>query len=146
MPFIRGRYHINPVMGEALEAAREAEQALLALEQEARNKRVGGYDDDETADGSQDGPRAAGPVHRVEIEATEVVPPHSGRAARGFVAQVHRAVRGRGIGASGRVLTSPPETHIFANHQDLVNFLGDELGHGDDAIRRDSLSRTPECA
>ncbi len=32
MPFIRGRYHINAIAGEALEAAREAEAALLALE------------------------------------------------------------------------------------------------------------------
>jgi hypothetical protein len=35
MPFIRGRYHINAIAGEALEAAREAEAALQALEHEA---------------------------------------------------------------------------------------------------------------
>lgn len=35
MPFIRGRYHINAIAGEALKAAREAEAALQALEHEA---------------------------------------------------------------------------------------------------------------
>ena len=35
MPFIRGRYHINAIAGEALEAAREAEAALLALQHDA---------------------------------------------------------------------------------------------------------------
>ena len=135
MPFIRGRYHINPVMGEALEAAREAEEALLALEQGARSKRAGGCDDDDDMDGSQ-GPRDPRPVHRIEIETAEVVPSHAGRGTRGFVTQVHRAVPGGGIGAGGRVLTSPPETHVFSSHEDLVNFLGDELSHGDDAIGR----------
>jgi hypothetical protein len=36
MPFINGRYYVNPIMGEALETAREAETALLALENRAR--------------------------------------------------------------------------------------------------------------
>ena len=36
MPFINGRYHVNPAMGQALEAAREAEAALLALQRQAR--------------------------------------------------------------------------------------------------------------
>ena len=46
MPFIRGRYHINPIMGEALEAARDAEAALLALKQNARRNggATPGYD------------------------------------------------------------------------------------------------------
>jgi len=35
MPFTRGRYHINAIAGEALEAAREAEAALLALGHDA---------------------------------------------------------------------------------------------------------------
>ncbi len=30
MPYIRGRYYMNPVVGDALEAAREAEAALQA--------------------------------------------------------------------------------------------------------------------
>ena len=43
MPFIRGRYHINAIAGEALEAAREAEAALLALEHDA--EQAGGDED-----------------------------------------------------------------------------------------------------
>jgi hypothetical protein len=133
MPFIRGRYHINPTMGEALEAAREAEAALLALEQEARAHRAdsdgdGGSDDDtDLTPGT-----GTGPVHRIEIEAAAIVPSHSGRAARGFVARVHRSgtpANGNG-NATDHELTSPPETHAFSDHRDLVNFLGDELGKG----------------
>ena len=48
MPFIRGRYHINPVMGEALEAAREAEAAQIELERKAQRKADdGGEPEDE---------------------------------------------------------------------------------------------------
>ncbi|MGH9725137.1 MAG: hypothetical protein ACRD41_08735, partial [Candidatus Acidiferrales bacterium] len=50
MPFIRGRYHINAIAGEALEAAREAEAALRALEQAAQDhesaRDEGNTDDD----------------------------------------------------------------------------------------------------
>jgi hypothetical protein len=90
MPFIRGRYHINAIAGEALEAAREAEAALLALEHEAAQ--VGGHKDDEDEDGDGDpaSDSGKGPIHRVEIEAAELVPSHTGRAQRGFVAHVHR--------------------------------------------------------
>jgi len=72
MPFIRGRYHVNPIMGAALEAA-------------------------------------------------ETLPNHTGRASRGFVARVHRA------SAASPAAASPPETHVFSDHRDLVNFLRDEL-------------------
>jgi hypothetical protein len=140
MPFIRGRYHINPTMGEALEAAREAEAALLALEQQARAQRANGSDLDsdgegESDDGTESTPSAGagtGPVHHVEIEAAEVVPSHSGRAARGFVARVHRSgTTGNGnAGATRGALTPPPETHVFSDHRDLVNFLGAELAKG----------------
>ncbi|MGA7917522.1 MAG: hypothetical protein WCA00_19975 [Candidatus Acidiferrales bacterium] len=165
MPFIRGRYHINAIAGEALEAAREAEAALLALEHDS--EQAGGEDD---ASGDDDGGAAGtgkGPIHRVEIEAAELVPAHSGRAQRGFVAHVHREAaqpsgrtagasadasgtssshNGRGIAAqqgaandfgSSRPLrpgqlpsggyTARPETHVFADHRDLVNFLRDEF-------------------
>ncbi|MGA2510280.1 MAG: hypothetical protein ABSG27_08605 [Candidatus Acidiferrales bacterium] len=139
MPFIRGRYHMNPVMGEALEAAREAESALLALEQQA-------HADDNSSDGSRDDDASSAgadsPVHRVEIEAAEVVPPSSGRAQRGFVARVHRLAAnppstGDQQSPSGahpwRYLGHPaiapaPETHVFSDHRDLVNFLRDLLG------------------
>jgi hypothetical protein len=134
MPFIRGRYHINPTMGEALEAAREAEAALLALEERAREQRKNSGDGSDDAD-SDNGPDAApgtGPVRRVEIEAAEVVPSHSGRAARGFVARVHRVATPGDLdsGASRSALAPPPETHVFSDHRDLVNFLGDELARG----------------
>jgi len=161
MPFIRGRYHINAIAGEALEAAREAEAALLALEHES------GQVDDQGDDGGDDGEEESalgadkGPIHRVEIEAAELVPAHSGRAQRGFVARVHReavqpeqagqgfvqsAANGGSIGSgagqrarfaslrspqAGQVPTagnaSRPETHVFADHHDLVNFLRDEF-------------------
>jgi hypothetical protein len=161
MPFIRGRYHINAMAGEALEAAREAEGALLALEHDAAQVGVGESDDG--SDGA-DQPGIAerkGPIHRVEIEAAELVPSHSGRAQRGFIAHVHRetnptdqhdrgfaqsAANGNSI-SSGNTprarfasLRSPqagqaptagnasrPETHVFADHRDLVSFLRDEF-------------------
>jgi len=137
MPFVRGRYHINPTMGEALEAAREAEAALLALEQQARAQRANGSDPDSGGDGESDdgtdstGPagQGTGPVHRVEIEAAAAVPSHSRRAVRGFVARVHRsgAPENGSSNATRGTLTSAPETHVFSDHRDLVNFLGDAL-------------------
>ena len=151
MPFIRGRYHINAIAGETLEAAREAEAALLALEHDATQ--AGGeenQEDDET-DSEHGGDKE--PIHRVEIEAAELVPSHSGRAQRGFVAHVHREALQPDQGARGASaassdsprarfasLRSPqaaqtpmagnasrPETHVFADHRDLVTFLRDEL-------------------
>ncbi len=138
MPFIRGRYHINPVMGEALEAAREAEAALHAPEQDygAPHDQADGFASPHANDST-----AQGPVHRVEIEAAEVVPSHSGRAARGFVARVHRLPAGAADGPSGgefrgsRGIVPPPETHVFSDHRDLVNFLHDLLAH--DSAHRD---------
>jgi hypothetical protein len=150
MPFIRGRYHINAIAGEALEAAREAEAALLALEHDAAQTSDDENDDGETGS-AQEGNK--GPIHRVEIEAAELVPSHSGRAQRGFVAHVHRDATQPGQGArddsteagdsprarfaslksprAGRVATagnsSRPETHVFADHRDLVSFLRDEF-------------------
>jgi len=163
MPFIRGRYHINAIAGEALEAAREAEAALQASEHDAED--AGGAD----VEGNDDGGAAGGgkgPIHRVEIEAAELVPAHSGRAQRGFVAHVHREgtatskpagaltyagtsagpSAGRGMGSPQGTadelgsLQSPrpgqlpkggyagrPETHVFSDHRDLLNFLRDEF-------------------
>ena len=88
MPFIRGRYHINAIAGEALEAAREAGAAVLALEHDAAQAGGKEYEDDDEAESAHGGDK--GPIHRVEIEAAELVPSHSGRAQRGFVAHVHR--------------------------------------------------------
>jgi hypothetical protein len=151
MPFIRGRYHINAIAGEALEAAREAEAALLALEHDAGQ--AGGEEDEETDETESAHAGDKGPIHHVEIEAAELVPSHSGRAQRGFVAHVHREAVQPGHGArddfagagdSPRArfasLRSPqagqspaagnasrPETHVFSDHRDLVSFLRDEF-------------------
>jgi len=149
MPFIRGRYHINPIMGEALEAAREAEAALLALEQEAQQSRQNGdyssddADDDFGPDQGEGlrGSGGGGPIHRVEIEAAEVVPTHSGRATRGYIARVHRgesatprdsrsARRSGDYVSDARATNGPgaPETHVFSNHRELTDYLHAELG------------------
>jgi len=121
MPFINGRYHMNPTMGQALEAAREAEAALIALQQQASPD---SQDDGATAcpddDSAPSGAR--GPIHHVEIDSAEVVPTATGRATRGFVARVHRS-----SAASGSSPAPSSETHVFANHGDLVNFLRDSL-------------------
>jgi len=148
MPFIRGRYHINPIAGEALEAARAAEAALSDLEEEAHGALgdsadsqgdAGGEDDDEFGAGASQG--NVGPIHRVEIEAAELVPSHSGRAQRGFVAHVHREGGGMAGMRNGVASGSPrlpgecpssayaarPQTHVFAGHRDLISFLRDEF-------------------
>jgi hypothetical protein len=106
MPFIRGRYYINPIAGAAIERAREADSD------------AGG---DGGAGGAPDGRSGGAPVRRVEIEATEIVPAASGRAQRGFVARVHRGGAASKGGAGA-------ETHVFADHRDLLGFLGGELG------------------
>ena len=120
MPYINGRYHMNPTMGEALEAAREAEAALLAAQQQtARDSRDGSGEAEDAGQGTA----AAAPVHRIEIDAAEVVPHATGRATRGFVARVHRATPApNALGPAGG-----PETHVFADHRDLVDFLRDAL-------------------
>jgi hypothetical protein len=178
MPYIRGRYYMNPVVGDALEAAREAEAALQALEHAAKVARGDTGDEDDSGDGSSgansggtnssagsNANAAPGPIHRVEIEATELVPSHAGRAQRGFVARVHRRPGAAGIATQGEssaamtpgyanvnanananAASSPlahnfampgapqpgatqpaPETHVFANHNDLTNFLRDQF-------------------
>jgi hypothetical protein len=129
MPFIRGRYYINPIAGQALEAAREAEEALSALQRDQSNA-----DGDDSTTDSRLG-NNNGPIHRVEIEAAEVVPSHSGRGQRGFVARVHRAPYASsgatsGLGSLSQTnvpVSEKPETHAFSNQGDLVNFLQNEF-------------------
>jgi hypothetical protein len=157
MPFIRGRYHINPVAGAALEAARDAEAALLALQRDAQAADADSADDPDDSRGNRLSPPVKGPIHRVEIEAAEAVPAYSGRATRGFVARVHRTILPGDPDASdplnddignaaspssshpgtdnfARVASSHPETHVFADHRDLVNFLRTEFAK--DCTRR----------
>lgn len=140
MPFIRGRYHINPIAGAALEAAREADERLAASEAEHGNAVEA----------------AKGPIRRVEIETAEVVPSHSGRAQQGFVARIHRAggvvtrtspgevkdfagapsasATQQGSSSTHGVNTAAaaqaPETHVLSDHQDLADFLRRELANG----------------
>jgi hypothetical protein len=141
MPFINGRYHVNPAMGAALEAAREAEAAMLALQDHAQRNGDDSATEsaDNSAHASSSPPHA--PIHHVEIEATEIVPSHSGRATRGYVARIHRsasqspAPAGSQASCAYNLSSSPaaaqihakPETHVFSNHGDLLNFLHDEL-------------------
>jgi hypothetical protein len=161
MPFIRGRYHINPIMGEALEAARDAEAALLALKQNARRNgsATPGYDsnhqggDDSAADAGDYARTSAvkGPVHRVEIEAAEMVPSHSGRGQRGYAMRLHRLPpqntdagsdfddgsdsNADSYGSASRFPSryvapagaAQSDTHIFANPDDMLDFLRAEL-------------------
>jgi hypothetical protein len=177
MPYIRGRYYMNPVVGDALEAAREAEAALQALEHAAKVARgdTGEEDDAGGASSSANGgsnasgsgansnsdayaKSAPGPIHRVEIEAAELVPAHSGRAQRGFVARIHRHANGNANSPSSSITNGianaeasapasqfarnsmpsasrqgamhpAPETHVFSNHNDLTNFLHDQFSN-----------------
>ena len=117
MPFINGRYHLNPTMGEALEAAREAEASLLAQQQAARDSRDNANDTPAAEAGTD-----AAPIHRIEIEATEVAPRATGRATRGFVARVRHAMPPNAPGPA-----AAPETHVFADHRDLLDFLRNAL-------------------
>ncbi len=165
MPFIRGRYHINPILGEALEAARDAEAALLALKQSGRRNgtTATGYDsnsqsDDNSGDEADDNATARtsvakGPVHRVEIEAAEMVPSHSGRGQRGYAMRLHRSPApnndaGSGFdddsdssansyGSASRLPSrnasstgsAQSDTHIFSNPGDMLDFLREELAN-----------------
>jgi hypothetical protein len=155
MPFIGGRYYANALAGHAIEAARAAEAAAQALKTKAAQKRNGsagdaGYADSSTSSGEGEYENASGdsaeahdaPIHRVEIEAAELVPSHSGRAQHGFVARVHRDPgmnRDASNTSAGPRLPQPgqmpwrgyapkPETHVFASHNDLLDFLKTELG------------------
>ncbi len=129
MPFINGRYHMNPTTGHALEAAREAEAALVALQ-----RRADGHpqlDDSDPQTSSEPSPEEAGaPIHRIEIDATEVVPNATGHATRGFVARIHRA-SARPPTSSGSSSASSsacaPESHVFTDHRDLLSFLQSTL-------------------
>src|ERR1700675_1654975 len=145
MPFIRGRYHMNPIVRQALEAAREAEAARLAGNDQGSQGDSEGADDGYGQ--TEEAQTERGPIHRVEIEAAEMVPAHAGRAQRGFVAHVHREAGDVPTGSDalqraqhaaplqvrkpGQYPSSAyaprPETHVFADHRDLVSFLRDQF-------------------
>ena len=122
MPLINGRYHMNPAMGQALEDARSAAEELLASEDASHSLL-----DDDSTDRSESAD-AKGPIHHVEIEAAEVVPPHTGRATHGFVARIHRVLPDQSSASvAPSAATLRPETHVFTDHRDLVDFLRSEL-------------------
>jgi hypothetical protein len=118
MPFIRGRYYANPVAGGALEAAREAEEALLASQSshndDGRNNQSDTSDTAETK-----------PVNRIEIEVAEFVPAHSGHGTTGYIARLHRGDSSEPDAAQGGA-TRPVE-RVFYDQGQLVNFLKNEL-------------------
>jgi hypothetical protein len=111
MPLINGRFYMNPAAGTALERARIAE-----------GQGSGEENSGQVADGPRDAQgrfAAAGPVHHVEIEAGD----------GGFVARVHRSPVEPANGSPSHGGVPPqPATHVFADHNDLVEFLRNELG------------------
>ena len=129
MPFIRGRYHMNAIAGHALEAAREADLARQA----SADSRGSGEEAGDNWGNQAATNEVAAPIHRVEIDAAETVPAHSGRAQRGFVARVHREDSGHAAAPSraGEIPRSAyaprAETHVFSSHQDLLDFLQQEF-------------------
>ena len=125
MPFINGRYHMNPTMGQALEDARSAAEEPLASSDASHSSPDDELSPDrfDTADGKR-------PIHHVEIDAAEVVTSHTGRATHGFVARVHRAPSDQSSATAGpSASTLRPETHVFSDHLDLVDFLRYELAN-----------------
>ena len=131
--------------------AREAEAALLALKKKSANGSThasGSADQGADLDGGDENTSSDSvrqddaPIHRVEIEAAELVPSHSGRAQRGFVARVHRdpgppsdassAPNASRAPVPGQIpsrgYAPKPETHVSAGHGDLLDFLKNELG------------------
>ncbi len=146
MPMIRGRYYMNPAMGEALEEARaraEEGNAPRGSEDEVADdghapRGLHPHQRDEHERDAHGKFVAPGPVHRVEIESAE----------GGFIARLHRhPPHGRYDGAhhpdgeahrdgneahDAHAMEMPsarpsPEVHVFTHHHDLVNFLRDEL-------------------
>ena len=174
MPYIRGRYYMNPVVGDALEAAREAEAALQALEHPAKVARGdrGEEDDAGASSSSGDGNYASGgrasssgansnadayaksapgPIHRVEIEAAELVPAHSGRAQRGFVARIHRHANGNATNVAGDAGVRPAGTsRALANRELPAQFTSGSSSSSSrnsampDAARQGAMHPAPE--
>jgi len=125
MPFINGRYHMNPAMGQALEDARNAAEELLASSDASHSSPDGELSPDrsESAD-------AKDTIHHVEIDAAEVVPSSTGRSTHGFVARIHRVPPDHSSASvAPSAATLRPETHVFTDHRDLVDFLRRELAH-----------------
>ena len=111
MPFIRGRYYANSIVGNAIEAAREAEdRALTSPEEQDGHSRDTGEAQD------------AKPVSKIEIEIAALVPAHTGHAEQGYVARLHYPGTD---GADGSA--RPTDKHVFSDPEQLVSFLRNEL-------------------
>jgi hypothetical protein len=139
MPMIRGRYYMNPVMGQALEEAR-AREAEGNAPRGSEDDPVGQNADVRDAHGrfqpaQHSGPGQEGPVHRMEIHCAE-----GGYAAHVFrhppgnlVDAGEPASAGRSFGAAPGSSTwsnsahARPSIHVFTNHHDLAQFVEDEL-------------------
>ena len=128
MPFIRGRYYANPVVGRAIEAAREAEEARALANSDSDGERASGAES-----GANDGKEqrledldGTAPVRRIEIEVAEMVPAQSGRATKGYVARLHRGGTGEG---SSAIFREPAEKRVFYDPGQLADFLKNELGN-----------------
>ena len=109
MPMIHGRYYMNPAMGAAVERARAAEDAPAS-------------EDGENAEPQRDGQGrfvAPGAVHHIEIEVAD----------GGYLARLHHQPQGgRESGPVHGGLPPRPSSHVFTDHNDLVEFLRNELG------------------
>lgn len=111
MPLINGRFYMNPAAGTALERARIAEGQ--GNEEDNSGQAAGGPRD------SQGRFAGAGPVHHVEIDAGD----------GGFVARVHRSpVEPANVAPSHGGVPPRPTSHVFTDHNDLVEFLRNQLG------------------
>jgi hypothetical protein len=116
MPFIRGRYYANPIVGAALEAARDAEDA--AVSQEDRDPERG-------EDSDSEGDAESRPIRRIEIELAELVPTHSGEGTKSYIASLHREAAADADGDDGH--SAATEKHIFDDPGQVVNFLRETL-------------------
>ena len=119
MPFIRGRYYVNPAAGQALEAARDLEAQLLA-------SRGPNREDDEPEDSDRhNGASEKGPIQRIEIETAELVPSRKSSAEKGYVARIHRRNM---TDLNMPRPTNHGEAHVFYDKAALLNFLNDQFG------------------
>jgi hypothetical protein len=133
MPFVRGRFYMNPAMGEALEEARaRAEEGNAAHGSEEEST---GHDSSKGQErdghgrfrpGRHGEAPEPGPVHRMEIE----------HAEGGFVTRVHRAPQegahdareaGDESGANRAMHCGNHSTHVFTNAHELAEFVREEL-------------------
>lgn len=144
MPMIRGRYYINPAMGAALERARslndenfpngdheDSHDASRSAEDDSRRTARGRH-----GRGQSDERDSRGSIHRIEIECAQMGQNGPGRSQHGYVAHVHRTPHLGADHVSARpgelptgVFPSRATAHVFADHNDLADFLREELGN-----------------